>query len=223
MEDLVTAALVGFVLLAGTTVQAAQPWDHGVAGVGRISISGGWKSTPNDHFFKQSNEQGYPAVSRGVGGGQGTASFGFGAISWLEVSIDLFIGNDRFELQGYQPINVLTYGALIGVRATKMDLFFPGFAPYVGVGFGPTLGYVFTGQDNETYERLVTGVAVSAGLAYRITDYFGISAEYRFLYARGVWVTSGVNIGGSFVSVGAIIYFPRTVPAASSSGMLGSL
>ncbi len=207
-------------MLAGATVYGAQPWDHGVAGVGRISISGGWKSTPNDFFFKQSADQGYTAVSRGIGGGQGTASFGFGAISWLEVSIDLFIGNDRFELQGFSPVNVLTYGALIGVRATKMDLFFPGFAPYIGVGVGPTLGYVFTGTDGETWEKLVTGVAATAGLAYRVNDHFGILAEYRFLYARGVWVTSGINIGGSFFSVGAIIYFPRTAP---QSGMLGSL
>ncbi|MBL8949642.1 MAG: hypothetical protein JNK82_02620 [Myxococcaceae bacterium] len=217
-----TSALVACVMLAGTTVYAAKPWDHGVAGVGRISISGGWKSTPNDFFFKQSGEQGYATVSRGLGGGQGTASFGFGAISWLEVSIDLFIGNDRFEIGGFQPINVLTYGALIGVRATKMDLFFPGFAPYIGVGIGPTLGYVFTGVDGETYERLVTGIAASAGLSYRFNDYFGMLLEYRFLYARGVWVTSGVNIGGSFVSLGAVIYFPRTVPS-TSSGMLGSL
>jgi opacity protein-like surface antigen len=215
----VRRALIAAVLLGAAPAAAAEAWQNGISGVGRISLLGGWKLTPNDHFFKQSADLGYPTVSRGIGGGQGTASFGYGAVSFLEVSIDLFLGNDRFQIDTFNPINVLTYGALIGVRFTFMDLLFPGFAPYVGVGVGPTLGYVWTGTEGETFERLVTAVAGTAGLTYRVNDRFGLTLEYRFLYARGVWVTSGVNIGGSFFSLGAVIYFPRTVP--DSSRMLG--
>jgi hypothetical protein len=221
----VKRAFVAAVLLGGAQASAAERWESGIACVGRISVGGGWKSTPNDHFFKQSADAGYATLSRGIGGGQGWASFGYGAISFLEVSIDLFIGQDRFELARPEPpnnpfaVNTLTYGALIGVRFVAMDLFFPGFAPFAGISVGPTLGYVWTGATDETVERLVTGVAGTAGLTYRINDYFGLSLEYRFIYARGVWTTSGINIGGSFFSLGAVIYFPRSVPQSSS--MLG--
>lgn len=213
-------ALVVAALLCSATAFGAERWQNGIDGVGRISVLAGWKLTPNDWFFSQSAGLGYPAVTRGIGGPQAQASFGYGAIRWLEIAIDLFIGHDRFAIEGYDPITVLTYGALIGVRFTFMDTFFPGFAPFFGVGVGPTLGYVFTGTHaDETHEKLVTGVSANAGVAYRINDSVGLSLEYRFLYARGVFNTSGVNVGGSWFSLGVVIYFPRTISA--SDRMLG--
>ncbi len=208
-------------VLASAQASAVEPWDTGIDGVGRISVSGGWKLAGQDWFFRQSADQGHPTVTRGIGGPQGFASFGYGAIRWLEVSIDLFMGHDRFEIGGFNPINILTYGALVGARATFMDFLFPGFAPYVGVSLGPVLGYVWTGASNETFERLITGVAGVAGLSYRVTERFALFVDYRFLYARGVWVTSGLNVGGSFFSLGFTFYFPRS--PSVTSGMLGGL
>src|SRR5690606_34984659 len=149
---------------------------------------------------------------------QGFASFGYGAIRWLEVSIDLFMGHDRFEIGGFRPLNVLTYGAMVGARATFMDLLLPGLAPYLGIGLGPVLGYVWTGDSDQTFERLVTAVAGVAGVAYRFNDRVGLFVDYRFVLARGVWTTSGLNVGGSFFSLGVVIYFART--PGPTSGML---
>ena len=206
------------VLLSAAPALAVERWTSGIDGVGRISVSGGWKLSGNDWFFNQSAAEGHPLVSRGIGGPQGFASFGYGAIRWLEVSIDLFLGHDRFEIGGFNPINVITYGALLGARATFMDLLVPGFAPYLGVSIGPTLGYVFDGA-SQPYERLITGVAAVAGISYRFSDTLGLFIDYRFLLARGVWSTSGLNVGGSFFSLGLTLYFPRN--PSESTRMLG--
>lgn len=213
------AALCLLLLGATPAFAAADAWTNGIDGVGRISVSAGWKLAGQDWFFNQSANEGHPLVSRGIGGPQAFASFGYGAIRWLEVAIDLFLGHDRFEISPYQPVNVITYGALVGVRAQLMDFLVPGLAPYIGFSIGPTLGYVFTGAPDQTFERLVTGVAGVAGIAYRFSDHLGISVDYRLLYARGVWVTSGLNVGGSFFSLGFVIYFPRN--PSESTRMLG--
>jgi len=197
-------------LLCANGALAVDRWPQGIDGVGRITISGGWKQTPNDYFFNNAASQGSPVEWRGAGGPEGTASFGYGATWWLEVSIDLFVGADRFKIAGYDPLNTITYGALLGVRLTKMDLLFKGFAPFVGVGLGPTLGYVFTGSTPPAQETLLTGIAGTAGLTYRIAERVALTLEYRFLYARAKWVLGGINVGANFVSAGVVIYFPRS-------------
>jgi hypothetical protein len=213
-----TAALC--VALVGAEGLAAEPWTNGIDGVGRISVMGGWKVASNDWFFSRADALGHPVVTRGIGGPQGQASFGYGAISWLEVAIDLFVAHDQFGISGVEgdrPIQILTYGALLGVRFTAMDFLFPGFAPFIGVGVGPTLGYTYTGNNNETFEKLVTGVSGNVGVTYRINDRFGLTLEYRFVYSRGFFYVAsddagaGLNTGGSWFSLGFVIYFPRTI------------
>jgi opacity protein-like surface antigen len=211
-------SLLLLVLSASQGALAAERWANGIDGVGRISVVAGWKLTPNDYFFARAEEQGYPLAWRGHGGPQGGASFGYGATSFIEASIDLFIGYDRFTVAGFQPINAYTYGALLGVRFTFMDLLLPGLAPFVGVGVGPTLGYVVS-PGTDPVEKLITGVAGTAGVTYRVSDRIGISLEYRFLYARGMWITSGVNVGGSWFSLGVVVYFPKS--STASDRMLG--
>jgi len=213
-----SAHLVATLLLASSALAMPERWTTGIDGVGRISVNAGWKLTPNDYFYARALEQGDPAVWKGYGGPQLGASFGYGALSWIEASIDLFFGHDRFEIGGYHQITALTYGALVGVRFTFMDLFFPGFCPYIGAGVGPTLGYVFA-EGVEPVEKLVTGVAANAGITYRFNDRLGVSLEYRFLYARGMWHTSGVNIGGSWISLAVVVYFPRSPSEVVSTGM----
>ncbi len=195
--------------LVAAPAHALEPWTNGIDGVGRITIAGGWKQTPNDYFFGKAAEQGYPATWRGIGGPQGYASFGYGATSFIEASIDLFIGNDRFNLAGYNTINTITYGALIGARFTFMDTFVKGFAPFIGAGVGPTLGYVFTASVDPV-ETLVTGIAGTAGVTWRLSDRLGVSLEYRFLYARANWILGGINVGANWLSLGLVIYFPKT-------------
>jgi hypothetical protein len=206
-------------LLWAGPASAIDKWPQGIDGVGRISIVGGWKQTPNDYFFNNAAGQGYPLEWAGNGGVQGGASFGYGATSFIEASIDLFIGMDRFKIAGYDTINTLTYGALLGVRFTYMDLFFKGFAPFIGFGVGPTLGYVTT-SGVDPMETLVTGVGGTAGLTYRVAERVGITLEYRFLYARAKWVLGGINVGANWLSLGVVIYFPRS-PSESDRMLQG--
>ncbi|MBK7863267.1 MAG: hypothetical protein IPJ65_32615 [Archangiaceae bacterium] len=221
---MVIRAAVLSAVMAVSSASAAERWENGIDGVGRISVMGGWKLASNDWFFARAGEGGHPVVNRGIGGPQGQASFGYGAISWLEVAIDLFVGYDRFTLDGVPPISTLSYGALLGVRFVAMDLFFPGFAPFFGVGVGPTLGYVYSGRENETFEKLVTGVSGNAGVTYRINDRVGVTLEYRFVYARGAFYVAqddagaGLNTGGSWFSLGVVIYFPKTFGADRMPG-----
>jgi opacity protein-like surface antigen len=135
------------------------------------------------------------------------------------VSIDLLVGYDRFEIQGYKPIQSLTYGGLLGLRATWMDYPIAGLAPYIGIGAGPTLSYVFTGAEGQTVERLLTGIAGMAGVTYRFSHRVGINLEYRFLYGRSAWLTSGLNVGGSWLSVGIVLYLPSGPSPASRMSM----
>jgi opacity protein-like surface antigen len=198
---------------------AIDQWTQGIDGVGRISIMGGWKQTPNDYFFNNAAMQGHPVESRGFGGVQGAASFGYGATRFIEASVDLFVGMDQFKIAGYDTITTLTYGALLGVRFTYMDLFIKGFAPFIGFGVGPTLGYVTT-SGVDPIESLVTGVAGTAGLSYRVAERVAITLEYRFLYARAKWVLGGVNVGANWLSLGVVVYFPRS-PSESDRMLQG--
>lgn len=197
------------VLFWAASAHAIERWPAGIDGVGRVSVLAGWKLTPNDYFFANAASQGNPVEWRGFGAPQATASFGYGATRFIEASIDLFIGGDRFKIAGYDPITTITYGALIGIRFTYMDLFFKGFAPYIGASVGPTLGYVMT-TGVDPMETLVTGIAGTAGLSYRVAERVAITLEYRFLYARAKWVLGGVNVGANWFSAGVVIYFPRS-------------
>jgi hypothetical protein len=148
-------------------------------------------------------------VKQSPGGPQGGASFGYGAFSFVEVTVDLLIGYEQWELEGFQPFTSVQYGGMLGARFTKMDIFFKGFAPYAGVQFGPILSSV-TSNSAPQGEKLLGGIAVNGGFNWKLSDRFGVSLDVRWLFARHYVnaVDVGCNVGGLWASVGFTIFFP---------------
>lgn len=178
-------------------------------GMGRIAVMGGYRWTPNNHFQGRAAEHGY-TVLPSPGGGQFAASFGYGALDWIEVTIDLFGGWEmlRFSDPALEPLTSVSYGALLGARIAKMDWPVRNLMPHLGVQFGPTLVLVNSPQFTNP-ERLLTGYSFNAGLSYRLNDRFGITFDARLLIARAQFSDIGqVNAGGGWFSLGLEIYFP---------------
>lgn len=118
------------VLVSAQVASADSPTD----GVGRVSIGGGLRWTPNDHFNGRAAEAGHPNTRAqefvtAPLGFQGWGSFGYGAFEWLELAVDLFAGFESFQLEGWLPFSSVSYGALVGVRVTRYDFPIAGLVP----------------------------------------------------------------------------------------------
>jgi hypothetical protein len=199
-------ALALAALLCATTAGATETGS--IEGLGRITIGGGVRWLPNDWFRKNvDSREGHPVESWWPIGPQAFGSFGYGVLSFLEVSIDLVGAGERYKLLDVPESTSVTYGALLGARVMKADLFFEGFTPMAGVLLGPIFSHQ-SRDDGLVEERVVTGFSIVAGVAFRLTHLFGIWAEYRFLLARGVVPESsvGINAGGSWFGVGFTVY-----------------
>lgn len=179
-----------------------------IDGWGRITVFGGYRYTPQGYFADKAAEAGTPMIRPSPGGPQGGASFGYGAFSFVEVSVDLLIGYETFELEGHQPFSSVQYGGLLGARFTKMDVLFTGFAPYAGVQFGPILSSI-TSNSAPQGEKLLGGISVNGGFTYRFAQRFGVSLDVRWLFARHYVevVGAGANAGGLWASLGFTIFF----------------
>jgi hypothetical protein len=211
--------LKAFALAALLCATAAGATEAGsIEGLGRITISGGIRLLPNDWFKSHVALEGHPVESWWPLGPQGTASFGYGVLSFLEVNIDLVGAGEGYKLADLPQSTSVTYGALLGARLMKADLFFEGFTPFAGVQIGPIFSHQ-SRDDGLVEERVVTGFSVVGGLAFRFSHLFGIWAEYRFLLARGVVpeLSTGINAGGSWFGIGLSIYLE-----SPGSEMMGS-
>lgn len=204
------------VVLALVCATSTSAWANGTStdGIGRISVGGGLRWTMNNWFNSRAAEKGYAPNSDGFStaplGFQGTASFGYGAFDWFELAVDLFVGFESFGLQGHDPFTSTSYGALIGVRATRYDFPLPGLVPYIGFQTGPMLSTV-TSSSAPGNESVLQAWSANAGAAYRFTDRFGIFLDVRYLHGR-VFVAdiAGRNVGGVFVSAGVAFFFPAS-------------
>lgn len=206
-----------FVLVLCVSLSATEAWagpGTSTDGVGRISIGGGLRWTMNDWFNLKATEAGLPPVSGGDEfvtaplGFQGMASFGYGAFDWFEICVDVFAGYESFKLDGWAPFASVSYGATIGVRATRYDFPVQGLAPYLGVGSGPLLTTV-TSQSAPGTERVLQTWSFNGGAAYKLTDRIGLFVDVRYLLGRAfVADIAGRNIGGVFLSAGVSIFFP---------------
>lgn len=193
-------------LLLGGSALAQDGSSRGVEGWGRISVMGGYRWTPNWYFTAQAAAAGNPVTHPSNGGPLGMASFGYGAFTNFELSVDAFAAFESFTLDGLAPFSATTYGALIGPRLTKKDLF-PGFTPYVGAEGGPTLALVQSASFSNP-ERLLGGLAVVGGFHLMVADRWAISFDVRWLYARAVVPgISGINVGGVLFSIGVSTFF----------------
>ncbi len=187
-------------LLCAGAAQAAYP-----EGTGRITLTGGWRYTPNDHFLRSARAAGLEGTPS-PGGPQLTGTFAYAATGGLEVAVDLFGGTERISLQGADAVSSTTYGALVGARG-----FWPlgRWVPNLGLALGPALVYTAGGPEQESAERLITCYAATAGLTFLMSDTFALSLDARLLLGRG-WVPgiSGINGGGVWAGIGASWLFP---------------
>lgn|GEM_PF-4828142 len=193
------ALVLGLALLCAGAARA-----DGVEGVGRLSLSAGWRLTPNGYFFDHAAAGGHPYQSDSKGGPQGVASFGYGATANLEVNIELLVGSESLTLQGLEPLRTITYGGLISGRLYLAPD--ASIRPWLQVATGPLLVYVSGAGATEPNEKLRQGFAVGAGVSVPLTGPWSLVAEYRLLLVRGnvsgVEGASGINGGGSWIGFG---------------------
>lgn len=210
------AVLALAIALAVMPARASEPGS--IEGLGRITIGGGIRWLPNDHFKKGAEKEGYPVESIWGVGPMGFASFGYGVLSFIEVSIDLIAAGERFKLLDRPEYSSVTYGPLLGARLMKADLFFEGFTPMAGILLGPIFSHL-SRDDGLVEERVTTGFSIVAGFAFRLNHRFGIWTEARYLLARGVVpeMATGINTGGLWFGAGITIYLETP-----GSEMMGS-
>jgi hypothetical protein len=173
-----------------------------------LTVLPGWRLTPNDYFYGTMRSLGFQPGPPSPGGPQISGTFAYAAKSWLEVSIDLFVGGERLTFLDRAPMNTLTYGAMLGVRF-PFPLLQGRLIPHLGLTAGPTLILV-TGDDLPgPEERLTTGYAAVAGLSWRFSEGLAATLEYKLILVRGhVPDVGGVNAGGSWLGLGITLYFP---------------
>ena len=194
----------------------ALAFADGIAGEGRLSITGGWRATPNGYFDNSAQKAGTPVVKESHGGPTGVAEFGYGATANIEAAIDLLVGTEQFTLKDQPALTTLTYGGLVGARF--FAFFLDGkLRPSIAFLTGPVLVDVTGGNLGVPNETMVQGWSASLGLAYRFAPNWGAAADYHLLLARGyVPNVGGVNGGGSWFGVGLTYYFaPQPGPASS--------
>jgi hypothetical protein len=189
-------------------------------GLGRFGIQAGYRWTPNDYFYEQSAKAGYPLAHKSPGGGAVAIGFGYGATSFAEGAVDIFINYEQLHLHNTETFNSTSYGALFGARFGKMDWPVRNLFPYVGFQAGPVLGIV-NSNSYQNGERLTTGYLAVAGLAWRIGDKFALVLDVRYLVARS-YVTGigGVNVGGLLVTLGVTTYFAGQSNKAPNSDLI---
>ena len=211
-------AIFAFALLAASSAPAQQA-ERTIEGMSRLAVQAGWRYTPNDTFRSQVQAIGHPVITKMGGGPQFSASFGYAPLSWIEATIDVFIGFESFALGGLDSFTSTTYGALLGVRLEKMDFPVRGLIPYVGAQIGPALAFVAS-KSIANYEKLNTGITINAGLTYRLNDKWGIGLDARYMFASAdLPDLATLNAGGLWASL-TVTFFIGAGPKDPMGGML---
>jgi hypothetical protein len=216
MRGLVAVVALGWAVAA----RADTPTD----GMGRVSVGGTLRLTPNDFFNAKATDAGRGPIAEGTTaplGAGGVASFGYGAFEYFEVAFDVYAAWEAFALEGLRPFSSTNYGILLGFRVTRYDVLFKGFAPYVGAQTGISLVTV-TSPDAPGSERALQPWSVNGGFSWRFTERLGLFVDVRYLLSR-VFVAdiAGRNVGGVFVSAGLAIFFPSPTERRDSNEVPG--
>jgi hypothetical protein len=114
----------------------------------------------------------------------------------------------------------VTYGALVGLRFQALldVLTRNGLVPFIGLQTGPVLALSMV-EGVGVRESFTQGWAGTVGINFRLSPQWGLSADYRLVFARGGNPFSGrpefeklgsSNAGGSWFSVGVSFFFPPT-------------
>ena len=199
---------LGALVTTFAVLLASAACAQSLEGMGRVTIHPGWRYTPNDAFRASAAAAGHPLTRPSPGGPQLTGTFAYAATSSIEVAIDLFAGYETLRLEATDALTSVTYGALAGFRAFTV----PGddrWVLHAGLGLGPVLVYTSGGPLPGPTERLVTGYAAVVGLSYRIAETLSLSADARWLLARGiVSEIGGINGGGAWAGIGLTWWIP---------------
>jgi hypothetical protein len=209
---------------SGASAQSAGP--SALDQTTRITVHGGWRLTSNDTFYERYYDldeyKGLQRAPASPGGPYVGATFGYSASELVEVGIDLFATGERLQLTGSPPITTVTYGALVGLRFQALldVLTANGVVPFIGLQSGPVL--VLSSVDGPGIRETFTqGWAGTVGVNFRLSPHWGLAADYRLVFARGINPFSGsglpglkdlgsYNAGGNWFSVGVTFFFPPT-------------
>lgn len=193
----------------------AQGGAPSLEGEGRVSIQGGWRYVSNSTFYNgyYSRNPGLERAPQSQGGPLVVGSFAYAITDLMEVGIDLFATAERMQLTNQPRLTILNYGALLGLRFQGwLDLGPEGTAPFLGLLTGPMLASA-TFQGQPVRETLSQAWAGTAGATLRLTPRWGLTLEYRLVFARGAVGKpeerfGSFNAGGSWLSVGVNYTFP---------------
>lgn len=193
----------------------AQAGAPSLEGEGRISIQAGWRYVSNSTFYNgyYSRDPSLERAPQSHGGPLVAGSFAYAVSDLVEVGIDLFAAGERIQLTNQPRLAVLNYGALIGLRFLGwLDLGPEGTVPFLGLLTGPMLASS-TFQGQPVREMLSQAWAGNAGATLRLNHQWGITLEYRLVFARGAVGKpeerfNSFNAGGSWLSLGVNYTFP---------------
>ncbi len=209
------AAVLGLILLLG-----AVPAEAG-QGRGRVSVLPGWRFGLNGRFYGRAAEDGYRPDKTLNGGPSLLTSFAYAATEIFELSIDPFVAFEQLRLVDVPALNAWIYGALVTARLQVEPSLFGGRVTLAaGLSSGGLLVNV-SGGGQPGLESFAPAYGASAGVTVALTDTFGISAEYKVVFADGAGTVYGEARGnGHFVGLGLTWFFADTGgrPLSSLSG-----
>jgi hypothetical protein len=197
-----------------------------LAGGSRISVQGGWRYVSNgtfyDTYYALPQNQALERAPQSHGGPLAAATFAYSITDLVELGIDLFGLLERPKLTNQPPLTTAAYGALVGLRFQGwLDLGPEGTVPFLGILTGPMLATaVFKGEPPR--ETLSQAWAGTAGAIMHLSPQWGLTVEFRQVFARGAVGRSdqqfgSFNAGGSWLTVGVNYAFPPDPgPAARS-------
>jgi hypothetical protein len=196
---------------------SAQGGGPSLEGGSRISVQGGWRYASNstfyDNFYSQPGNESLERAPQSHGGPLVVGSFAYSITDLIEVGIDLFGLVERPQLTGQPQLTTLAYGALLGLRFQGwLDLGPEGTVPFLGILSGPMLASA-TFQGQPPRETLSQAWAGAAGATLRFSPHWGLTVEFRQVFARGAVGRTdqrfgSFNAGGSWLTIGVNYSFP---------------
>jgi hypothetical protein len=218
-----SSPLLTLIATLAASTGLAQDGAPSLKGEGRISIQGGWRYVTNSTFYDRFYaQQGGERAPQSHGGPLVAGSFAYAISDLVAVGIDLFVTGERMQLTGEPRLTTLMYGALLGLRFQGwLDLGPEGTVPFLGLLTGPLLASA-TFQGQPVREMLSQAWAGTAGATLRLTPQWGLTLEYRLVFARGAVGRTdprfgSFNAGGSWLSVGVNYTFPPETGPSSKS------
>lgn len=195
-------------------------------GGSRISVQGGWRYVRNatfyDTYYSLLGNEGLERAPQSHGGPLGVGTFAYSITDLIEVGIDLFALGEQPQLTGQPALTTWAYGALLGLRFQRwLDLGPQGTVPFLAVLTGPLLATA-TFKGDPPRETLSQAWALGAGATMHLTPQWGLTLEFRQVFARGAVGQKterfgSFNAGGSWLTLGVNYSFPPDPGPATRS------